>query len=90
MSFRDNSAEHRYEMDAPEGDSFANYRDAEGVRVITHVETAHEARGLGYAAKLMEEIVKSARAEQIKLRPRCGYAVAWFARQRGAADDVLA
>jgi predicted GNAT family acetyltransferase len=90
MRFRDNTAEQRYELDAPEGLSFADYRDAGGVRVLPHVETDPNARGLGYAAKLMEAIVVHARAEGLKLRPRCGYAVAWFARQRGAADDVLA
>lgn len=89
MSFRDNLSEQRYELDAPEGLSFADYHDSGGVRLITHVETEEHARGKGYAAKLMEAIIRNARTEQLKLRPRCSYAVAWFARQRGAADDVL-
>lgn len=87
--FRDNSAAHRYEFDAPEGVSFADYRDISGVRVILHVETPHEARGRGYAQKLMDAIVEKARAEKLPLRASCSYAVAYF-RRHPAASDVLA
>ena len=43
--FRDNAARHRYELDASEGQSWADYRDVDGVRVILHVETPFAARG---------------------------------------------
>jgi len=86
---RDNAAAHRYEMDAPEGMSFADYRDIAGVRVIMHVETPVEARGRGYAQKLMDAVVAEARAEKLPLRASCSYAVAYFKRHPGAAD-VLA
>jgi predicted GNAT family acetyltransferase len=86
MSFRDNAAKHRYELDAPEGDSFAEYRDAGGARQILHVETAPEARGLGYAAKLMDEIVAEARESGRKITPFCSYARAYFARKQSAGD----
>jgi predicted GNAT family acetyltransferase len=86
---RDNAASHRYELDAPEGMSFANYRDIAGVRVITHVETPPAARGLGYAQKLMDAIVAEARAEKRLLRASCSYAVAYF-RRHPSNHDVLA
>lgn len=88
-TFRDNPAHHRFEFDAPEGMSFANYRDIAGVRVIMHVETPPQAQGLGYANKLMNEIVEHARGESMKLRASCSYAVAYFKRHP-AAGDVLA
>jgi len=88
-SFRDNAAAHRYEFDAPEGMSFAEYRDLAGVRVITHVETPVEARGKGYAQKLMDAVVAEARANKRPLRASCSYAVAYF-RRHPAAHDVLA
>ena len=69
-AFRDNAAAHRYEQDAPEGLSFADYRDVAGVRAIMHVETPAAAQGLGYASKLMGEIVAEARREGRKLRLR--------------------
>ncbi len=85
-AFRDNSDRHRYELDAPEGDSFADYRDAHGVRQILHVETAPEAQGRGYAAKLMDGIVEDARANGRKITPFCSYARAYFTRNASAAD----
>jgi predicted GNAT family acetyltransferase len=88
-AFRDNPAAHRYELDAPEGVSFADYRDVAGVRVLTHVETPPAARGLGYAQKLMDAIVAEARAQRLPLRAGCSYAVAYF-RRHPAASDVLA
>ena len=87
--FRDNPAAHQYELDHEGGPSFAAYRDRDGVRYITHVETPYEARGQGHADRLMAAIVQSARGGERKLTPLCGYAVAWFRRHKGAAD-VLA
>lgn len=87
-NFRDNADRRRYELDAPEGESFADYRDANGVRQILHVETAPEAQGRGYAAKLMDGIVEDARANGRKITPFCSYARAYFARNK-SAEDVL-
>lgn len=87
--FRNNTARHRYELYAPEGMSFAEYRDISGVRVIMHVETPDEARGRGYAQKLMDAIVAEAREHGMRVRASCSYAVAYF-RRHPAAHDVLA
>jgi len=87
--FRDNASAHRYELDAPEGMSFANYRDIASVRVILHVETPAEARGRGYAQKLMDAIVAEARERGHLLRASCSYAVAYF-RRHPATQDVQA
>lgn len=84
--FRDNAAAHRYELDAPEGQSFADYRDVAGVRVILHVETPPEAQGKGYAAALMKNIVDEARSTNRRLRASCAYAVAYFKRHPEAND----
>jgi predicted GNAT family acetyltransferase len=84
--FRDHAAAHRYELDALEGQSFADYRDVAGVRVILHVETPHEARGRGYASKLMKEVVDEARASNRRLRASCAFAVAYFRRHPDTAD----
>jgi predicted GNAT family acetyltransferase len=89
MSFRDNVAAHRFELDAPEGLSYANYRDVAGVRAILHVETPPQARGLGYATKLMNEVVAHARAKGMRLRASCSFATAYFKRHADAGD-VLA
>jgi len=79
-AFRDNPARSRYELDAPEGVTFADYREVGAARVLTHVESPEEARGKGYAAALMAGIVADARANGHKLRAACPYAVAYFKR----------
>ena len=84
--FRDNTHLDRYEFDTPEGQSIADYIKAGDVRVITHVETPVEARGRGYAAQLMAEMVVHAREHEIKLRARCPYAVVYFRRHPDTSD----
>jgi predicted GNAT family acetyltransferase len=84
--FRDNTSAHRFELEEPEGVSFADYRDIAGARAIMHVETPDAARGLGYASKLMGEIVAHARANGLKLRASCPFAVAYFKRHPDASD----
>ena len=58
--FRDNTAAHQYELDHEGGPSFAAYRDRDGVRYITHVETPYEARGQGHSDRLMAAMVLAA------------------------------
>lgn len=85
-AFRDNAPAHRYEFDAPEGMSYAEYHDVAGVRAIMHVETPDAARGKGYASKLMGEIVADARQRGLKLRPSCSFAAAYLKRHPDTAD----
>ena len=84
--FRDNANAHRYEFDAPEGISWAEYRDVAGVRAIMHVETPDAARGKGYASVLMGEIVADSRARGMKLRASCAFAAAYLKRHPDTAD----
>ena len=90
MSFRDNIAEHRYELEIDGFRSFAEYRDVGAVRVIMHVETPHEARGRGHASKLMHAVVEDATERAMKLRASCAFAVAYFKRHPGEVAPVAA
>ena len=87
--FRNHERARRYELEIGGGVSFANYRDEDGVRAITHVETPPALRGRGYAAELMGAIVEDARGQGRALRPICPYAAAYFKRHP-EAGDVLA
>ena len=89
MSFHDNAGARRYELEIEGHTSFAEYLDGGASRMIMHVETPEAARGRGHAEKLMRAIVEDARATGAKLTPRCSYAVAYFRRNKDAAD-VLA
>jgi predicted GNAT family acetyltransferase len=90
MTFRDNTAVHRYEFEVDGFRSFADYRDIGAVRVIMHVETPHEARGRGHASKLMHAVVDDAKARGMKLRASCAFAVAYFKRHPTEVEPVQA
>lgn len=90
MSFSDNTAGHRYELVEDGILSFADYRDVGAARVILHVETPEEARGRGFAAKLMHAVVEDAKARNLKLRASCSYAVAYFRRHPAEVAPVEA
>ncbi len=82
----DNEGLHRFETVENDLTVFANYRTHDGRTVITHVEADPALRGTGAAARLMQAIVDHARAKNLKLIPRCSYAVAWFQRHPEAQD----
>jgi len=84
----DNRAEHRFETQENGLTVFANYREHDGRYILTHVEADPGLRGTGAAARLMDAIVGHARAQSLKLIPRCSYAVAWF-RSHPDVQDVV-
>ena len=76
----DNAAGSRFELMEQGKLAFANYRLLDGVLVIPYVEAHPDLRGTGTAGRLMEGVMKSARERGLKVRPICGYAVAWMQR----------
>jgi len=60
-----------------------------GVVAVNHTEVDDSLRGSGAAKKLVEAVVDWARAENVKLVPRCSYVRAVLARTP-AWQDVLA
>ena len=87
--FQDNAKNQRFEWTEQGMTSFSDYRERDGRLLLTHVEAPVALRGTGAAGRLMQATVDHARAEGLKLEPRCSYAVVWFRRHRDAAD-VLA
>jgi predicted GNAT family acetyltransferase len=88
-SIRDNVERERFEMDVEGEVAFATYRRDGGTLVIRHVEAPPALRGKGVAGRLMAGIVDVARAEGLKIAPRCGYAALWIRRHR-EHHDLLA
>lgn len=87
---RDNAEAGRYELDVEGALAFATYRrDQDGRRVILHVETPPELRGQGVAGELMAAIIGHARANGLKLRASCSYAVAYLLRHPDARDVMV-
>lgn len=89
--FRDVPARQRFEQGFVDSEGqmrcvWADYAIQGPVRVIVHVEAEPQLRGSGAAGRFMERLAGHARAEGLRLRPRCGYAVAWFRRRPDFAD----
>ena len=92
--FRDVPEAHRFEQGFADADGivhrvWADYAVQDDRRAILHVEAASELRGSGAAGRFMASLADHARAEGIKLIPRCSYAVVWFKRHPDQGD-VLA
>jgi predicted GNAT family acetyltransferase len=91
---RDVIADQRFEQgfSDPEGQLrtvFADYAVQGSTRVILHVEADPALRGTGAAGQFMQALAEHARAEGLKLAPRCSYAVAWLKRHP-EFDDLKA
>lgn len=91
--FRDVLDRQRFEQGFtdPEGETrivHANYAFQGDARVILHVEADPALRGTGAAGTFMQSLAEHARAEGLKLAPRCSYAVAWLKRH-SQYDDVV-
>jgi predicted GNAT family acetyltransferase len=84
----DNDDRRRFEAEENGKLVFANYREHDGRFLLTHVEADPALRGTGAAARLMEAIVAHARAHDLKLVPRCSYAIAWFQRHPESNDVI--
>lgn len=92
--FRDVRAEQRFEQGFTDAEGevrivFADYAVQDRTRVILHVEADPALRGGGAAGRFMQALAAHARAEGLKLQPRCSYAVLWH-RRHPEYDDVLA
>ncbi len=77
---RDNKALHRFELDADSHTAVAYYRLADGVMTFTHTEVAREVEGRGIASRLVRGALEQARAQGLKVVPRCSFVGAYMAR----------
>ena len=92
--FRDVRDEHRFEQGFTDAEGqlrtvFADYSVQGSTRAILHVEADPALRGSGAAGQFMQALAEHARAEELKLQPRCSYAVAWL-RRHHEFDDIVA
>lgn len=63
-------------------------RDGETL-VATHTVVPHAIGGRGIAGQLVTRLFEHARAEGLKVRPRCSYVAAW-SRKHPEVSDLLA
>ena len=92
--FRDVLARQRFEQGFTDAEGrtrtvHADYAAQGDTRIILHVEAEPELRGTGAASAFMRALAEHARAEGLKLAPRCSYAVVWLKRHP-EYDDIAA
>jgi predicted GNAT family acetyltransferase len=86
---RDNKAESRFEIEANGDLAVAYYRREPGVMIFTHTETPYRLQGQGIASRLIRGALEAARAEGLKVVPRCSFVSAYMARHP-EFNDLLA
>ena len=86
---RDNTERQRYEMTEDGRLAWADYYRNGDVVILPHVEADPALRGTGAAGRLMEGVMAHVRAEGLKVRPVCSYAVAYIRRHK-EHHDLLA
>lgn len=76
----DNPSRHRFELIEDGKLAFADYRIEGNLLILPHVEADPALRGRGAAGRLMDGVLDLAQAKGWKVRPICGYAVAYIQR----------
>ena len=89
VAVRHHEAASRFEAEIDGGLAFAQYRREGDVLAVTHTEVPPQAQGRGVAALVVQALLDHARAEGLKVRPRCSYVVAYMRRHR-ETQDLLA
>lgn len=84
----DNTARNRFERVEEGKLAFADYRLDGDVLILPHVEADPALRGRGAAGRLMAGVLDLARERGWKVRPICGYAVAFIERHPEYRDLI--
>ena len=84
----DNKILSRFELIKNGYVTYADYALDGDVLVLRFVFAPEELRGSGAAGDLMAGIVAYAMAENLKIRPICGYAASWL-RKRPEYDGLM-
>lgn len=85
---RDNTAQHRFELDADGGVAFVTYRAIPGGLYLLHTETPSALRGRGIATRLARGTLDLVRARGQKIRVGCEFLIE-FMRRNPEFNDLL-
>lgn len=76
---RNNKVQNRFEMDTGGETAVAYYSLTPGVMTFNHTEVPAALRGRGIASRLVRGALEAARAEHLKVVPRCSFVSAYLA-----------
>jgi len=78
---RQNSTLSRFELAFDGSTAVANYRLTDGIITFTHTEVPYAVRERGIGSQLVKGALDAARAQGLKVVPRCSFVHAYLARQ---------
>ncbi|MCU0952390.1 MAG: N-acetyltransferase [Burkholderiaceae bacterium] len=84
-----NVAESRFEVRIDGWLCRCDYRHADDVMQLVHTEVAPAIEGRGIAARLVKAAVDHARANGLKVQPRCSYVRVYFQRHPEERDLLV-
>lgn len=77
---RNNTTLSRFELDVGGATAVAQYRLSGGVMTFTHTEVPPQLRKRGIASRLIQGAMETARAQRLKVVPRCSFVQNYIAR----------
>jgi hypothetical protein len=86
---RDNPARHRFELDVDGGTAWAYYQLSPGVITFRHTEVPAEMWGRGIGSQLVRGALEAARAQGLKVVPKCPFVAAYMAKHAEFNDLLL-
>ena len=89
LEFVENTATHHYEA-KQDGSvvGFVEYRESNGVRLLTHTEVSEKLEGQGVGSRLVKFALESIKASGASLVPMCPFVAAYIQRHREYSDLV--
>jgi uncharacterized protein len=85
---RNNTAQHRFELDVDGERAVAYYRMAPGVITFIHTEVPQALSGRGVGTKLIRGALEMVRAQGLKVVPQCPF-VSAFMGKHPEYNDLL-
>jgi uncharacterized protein len=85
---RNNTAQHRFELDVDGHQAVAYYRMAPGVITFVHTEVPQELSGRGIGTKLIRGALEMVRGQGLKVVPQCPF-VSAFMGKHPEYNDLL-
>jgi predicted GNAT family acetyltransferase len=86
---RNNSALNRFELDVDGHTAVAYYQLSPGVITFTHTEVPQELSHRGIGSELIRGALESARAQKLKVVPKCPFVAAYMAKHAQFNDLLL-
>lgn len=89
IEVKDSPEKRRYEVTVDgEVAGASYYRDADGVRIVTHTEVADEFEGQGVGSRLIAGALDDIRVRGLRVTPLCPFAAAYIERHPEYSDLV--